>query len=138
MNQLNSIILEGNAVRNADFSEPKAGFSVCRFPLAVNRWYKNKDNEGISEVSYFDIETYGKYAEACSKKIEKGRGLRIVGRLKQDRWADDSGKQHSKIYVVAEHIEFKPKFNNDTESEETTANTEASVQKEKVPAEVVF
>lgn len=112
MNHLNSLIIEGNAVRAANISEPKVGFTVCKFPVAVNRWYKNRDDQGVSEVSYFDVEAYGKMAEYCSKKIEKGRGLRVVGHLKQDRWQDDSGKSHSKVYIVAEHIEYKPKFNN--------------------------
>ena len=91
MNQLNSLIIEGNAVRKAEFSEPKTGFYVCRFPVAVNRWYKNKNNEGVSEVSFFDVEAYGKVAETCNRKVDKGTGLRIVGRLKQDRWKDKEG-----------------------------------------------
>ena len=111
MNQLNSLIIEGNAVKKADFSEPKTGFYVCRFPVAVNRWYKNKNNEGVSEVSYFDVEAYGKVAEVCNRKVDKGTGLRIVGRLKQDRWKDKEGKTQSKCYVIAEHIEYKPKLN---------------------------
>ena len=126
MNQLNSLILEGNAVRKADFMEPKAGFYVCRFPVAVNRWYKNKNNEGVSEVSFFDIEAYGKLAEVCNKKIEKGTGLRVVGRLKQDRWKDKDGKTQSKCYVIAEHIEYKPNFNNSIASSQETGESEES------------
>jgi single-strand DNA-binding protein len=127
MNQLNSLIIEGNAVKKADFSEPKTGFYVCRFPVAVNRWYKNKNNEGVSEVSYFEVEAYGKVAEVCNRKIDKGTGLRIVGRLKQDRWKDKEGKTQSKCYVVAEHIEYKPKFNNSVSSaQEETESEQAS------------
>ena len=32
----------------------------------------------------------------------------IVGRLEQSHWKDDSGKDCSKVFVVAEHIEIKP------------------------------
>lgn len=112
MNQLNSLIIEGNAVKKAEFSEPKTGFFVCRFPLAVNRWYKNRNDEGVSEVSFFDVEAYGKLAEYCKSRIDKGIGMRVVGRLKQDRWKDKDGKNQNRIYVVAEHVEYKPKFNN--------------------------
>lgn len=130
MNQLNSLIIEGNAVRKADFLEPKTGFYVCRFPVAVNRWYKNKNNEGVSEVSYFDVEAYGKLAEICNKKIEKGTGLRVVGRLKQDRWKDKDGKAQSKCYVVAEHIEYKPNFNNSLASTELEQTADESVSEQ--------
>lgn len=109
MNQLNSLIIEGNVVRQAELYEPTTGFKVCKFPVAVDRWYKNRNGEGVTEVSFFDVETYGKMAEICSKQSQKGRGIRVVGRLKQDRWKDAEGKNLSRIYVVAEHVEFKPK-----------------------------
>lgn len=120
MNQLNSLIIEGNVVRQAELSEPTAGFKVCKFPVAVDRWYKNRNGEGVSEVSYFDVETYGKMAEVCEKQGLKGRGVRVVGRLKQDRWKDSEGKSQSRIYVIAEHVEYKPK------PQSNTANTSSS------------
>ena len=36
--------------------------------------------------------------------------MRIVGRLKQDRWADKEGHNHSRVKVVGENVEFKTKF----------------------------
>lgn len=110
MNQLNSIILEGNVVRKAELSEPARGFKVCKFPLAVNRYTKNSNGDFSEEVSYFDVEAYGKMAEICEKNSIKGRGVRVVGRLKQNRWKDNDGKSNSKIIVVAEHCEYKPKI----------------------------
>ncbi len=110
MNQLNSIILEGNLVANAELSEPSNGFKVCRFSLAVNRFTKSLNGESIDEVSFFDVEAYGKLAETCEKNGTKGRGIRVVGRLKQNRWKSNDGKNMSRILVIAEHIEYKPKF----------------------------
>ncbi len=106
MNQLNSIILEGNVVKKAVLTKPTAGFVVCKFPLAVNRKTKSPDGEQHEEVSYFDIETYGEMAEKCSKYCDKGQGIRVVGRLKQSRWKENDVSK-SKIYVVAEHVEYK-------------------------------
>lgn len=106
MNQLNSIILEGNVVKKAEFSEPKTGFQVCKFPLAVNRKTKTPDGETKEEVSYFDVETYGQMAENCYKWCDRGQGVRVVGRLKQSRWEENNVKK-SKVYVIAEHVEYK-------------------------------
>ena len=108
MNNLNSIILEGNLARDPAFMEPAPGFKKCMFPLGVNRFYKNRKNEPVDEVSFFEVEAYGKMAEYCSEKAKKGRGVRVVGRLKQDTWKDENGKSASRVYVVAEHIEYKP------------------------------
>ena len=33
MNQLNSLIIEGNIVRNAELKEPAKDFKVCRFKI---------------------------------------------------------------------------------------------------------
>ncbi len=115
MNQLNSLILEGNIAKDSELMEPAEGFKVFKFPIGVNRWYKNKDNQGVEEVSFFDIEAYGKLAEYCNKKATKGRGVRVVGRLKQDKWTGEDGKMQSKIFVVAEHIEFRPDFSKKAE-----------------------
>ena len=112
MNQSNSLIIEGNCVNEkVEVLEPKPGFHVAKFSVGVNRYYKNAMDENVNEVSYFDIEAYGKMAEFASSKLEKGMRVRIVGRLKQDRWSDDDGVARSKVYVVAEHIEYynKPK-----------------------------
>lgn len=127
MNQLNSLIIEGNVVKQAELLEPAAGFKVCKFPLAVNRWYKNKDGEGVTEVSFFDVETYGKMAEICAKQACKGRSVRVVGRLKQDRWKDSENKSQSKIYVVAEHLEYKPKMQTASDEKQVTESQEETV-----------
>ena len=106
MNQLNSIILEGNIVKDGELSEPTAAFKVCKFPIAVNRKSRNAQGELIEEVSYFDIECYGQMAEMAEKHSKKGKGVRVVGRLKQSVWEED-GVKKSKVYVIAEHIEYK-------------------------------
>ena len=138
MNQLNSIILEGNVVKKAVLTKPTAGFVVCKFPLAVNRKTKSPDGEQHEEVSYFDIETYGEMAEKCSKYCDKGQGIRVVGRLKQSRWKENDVSK-SKIYVVAEHVEYKfhkPKPEEVAQAAEEKAEAEAPAETtQEAPAE---
>lgn len=117
MNQLNSIILEGNVTRDVLFKETTHGCKVCTIPIAVNRWYKSDDGRGVEEVSYFDVEVFGKMAEYCEKRVTKGRGLRVVGRLKQSRWKGADGKNASRVTIIAEHIEFKPQVGKRADSD---------------------
>lgn len=107
MNQLNSIIIEGNVTRDAESKETANGHKVCNIPVAVNRFYKNSSGEGVNEVSYFNVETFGKMAEVCEEKCKKGHGIRVVGRLKQSRWQTSEGKTSSRVSIIAEHVEFK-------------------------------
>jgi single-strand DNA-binding protein len=82
------------------------------------------DNESQKEVSFFDVEVWSKLAEACSENLKKGRGVRVVGRLKQDRWSDAEGKNHSRIKIIGEHVEFKPEFSREREHSMVVAEHE--------------
>jgi single-strand DNA-binding protein len=106
MNNLNSIILEGNLVRDPDLRLMPNGKQVCNFKLASNRFHKNEEGF-VKEVGFFDVETWGKAAEICKGQGRKGMALRVVGRLKQEQWKDGEGQPHSKIIIVADNVEFK-------------------------------
>lgn len=103
MNTLNSIILEGNV---STLVEPVK--DTFTFSIASHRHYKNAAGEIQTETSLFEIVTYGQMAEIANKQCQLGRGVRIVGRLKQTQWTEPDGKKWSKVIVIAEHIEFKP------------------------------
>jgi len=112
MNNLNSILIEGNLVRDPLLRSTTKGTQICSMKLASNRYYKqdNKSPDFEKEVSFFDVESWAKLAEACYTKGRKGRGVRVVGRLKEDRWNGADGKSHSRVTIVAEHVEFRPDF----------------------------
>jgi single-strand DNA-binding protein len=120
MNNLNSILIEGNMVRDPTFRSTPKGTPVCTFSLASNRFFK-QDSGLEKEVSFFEVETWAKLAESCYNLGRKGRGVRVVGRLKQARWNGPDGKQRSRITIVAEHVEFRPDF----KKEGNTGRTEA-------------
>lgn len=131
MNQLNSIILEGNLVKDCEISEPVSGFVVAKMTLAVNRYYRNRNGEDVNEVSYFDIEAYGQMAQFCQGKAVKGRGIRVVGRLKQNVWQNSEGKAESRVFVVAEHIEYKSVKKDFAPDEKKTEEKNAESQSNK-------
>jgi single-strand DNA-binding protein len=106
-NNLNSVLIEGNLVRDPVIKTTTKGTALCTFSLASNRYYRRNDAME-QEVSYFDIQTWGNLADDCYGNGKKGRGARVVGRLKQERWSDEDGKARSKVLIVAEHVEFKP------------------------------
>lgn len=125
MNSLNSVLIEGNLVRDPEQKQLESGSQLCTFSVASNRYF-NQDNEKKSEVSFFDVEVWNKTAELCAKTLSKGRGVRVVGRLKQDRWSDKDGRSHSKVKIVGENVEFKAKFDkkpSEVPAEETAADT---------------
>jgi single-strand DNA-binding protein len=107
MNNLNSILIEGVLKTDPLYRFTAKGTPVCTFSIVSNR-YSRTDNNLQEEASFFNIEAWSKLADMCNEKGHKGRGLRVVGRLKEDRWTGSDGKQHSKVVIVAEHVEFRP------------------------------
>jgi single-strand DNA-binding protein len=125
MNNLNSVLIEGNLTRDPELSYTPKGIPVCRFSIATNRFYKQEE-EYQKEVSYFDVTVWLKQAEICAEYLKKGRGVRVVGRLKQDRWQDQEGNNRSRVIIVAEHVEFKPRRDSKEETEENQDTTGAA------------
>ncbi|MDR2185734.1 MAG: single-stranded DNA-binding protein [Treponema sp.] len=132
MNNLNSILIEGNLVRDPLFRTTPKGTPLCTFSLASNRFFR-QDSGLEKEVSIFDVETWAKLAEACYSKGHKGRGVRVVGRLKQERWNDSEGKLRSKVTIVAEHVEFRPDFKKEEDAGKTAETAAAMASPETIP-----
>lgn len=108
MNNLNSVLLEGNLCRDPELRYTAKGTAVCTLVVASNRSYK-VEGERHDEVSFIEITTWGKLASVCAEHLSKGRGVRVVGRLKQERWDDADDNPRTKVLIVAEHVEFQPR-----------------------------
>lgn len=120
MNAMNQIIIEGNLVRDSSIRETSRGNKIASMSIASNRYYKDSNGDFQSEVSFFDVQAWGhNFCESIAKNAVKGRGVRVVGRLKQDRWKSDDGKNIAKIYILAEHIDFKPAAKETANSSQT-------------------
>ena len=131
MNNINCLVVEGNITREPNFRTSPNGFPICKIPIAVNHYYKKAaSGEYENEVSYFDVETFGKLAEICAKFSQKGRGLSVVGRLKQNRWTTPEGKNTSRVTIIAEKVEFKQRFNktDQDESQAPAAENESAAE----------
>lgn len=103
MNMLNSLILEG-VITEKEVEKIPNGLS---FELVSKRWCKEEGREK-EEDSFFTVEVYGNLADFSEKRLVKGQGIRLVGRLASKTWKDEEGKEYSKVYIIAEHIEFRP------------------------------
>ena len=109
MNCLNNLIIEGKFTGDSRMETLENGNTKLVFSVGVERNVKNEAGETVVETSYFDVAVYGRLAEVCSSRIKAGKGLRVVGRLKQDKVTlADNGCVINYVYVVGEHIEFKP------------------------------
>ena len=107
MANFNKVILAGNLTRDPELRYTPKGTAVARITLAVNRTWKNESGESKEEVSFVDVDVWGRQAEVIGQYMKKGRPLLVEGRLKQDTWEDKNTKQkQSKLKVVLESFSF--------------------------------
>lgn len=139
MSNINCLVVEGNVVRQPEFRTTPHGYPICKIPIAVNHFYKKASGgEYEKEVSFFEVETFGKLAEICAKYSQKGRGMCVIGRIKQNRWKTEEGKNASRVTIIAEKVEFKQRFlKSETEESEDRATESESAAEEAMANTVV-
>jgi single-strand DNA-binding protein len=107
MASYNKVLLLGNLTRDPEMRVTPKGTAVCQFGLAVNRQFKDDSGQMREEVTFVDLEAWGKQAETIAKYMTKGRPLFVEGRLKFDQWDDKAtGQKRSKLKVVVENFQF--------------------------------
>jgi single-strand DNA-binding protein len=107
MANFNKVILAGNLTRDPELRYTPKGSAVVKFTLAINRTWKNEAGENKEEVSFVDVEAWGRQAEVIAQYMRKGRPFLVEGRLKQDTWEDKTTHQkQSKLKVVLEGFSF--------------------------------
>ncbi len=107
MASFNKVILLGNLTRDPELRYTPKGMAVARLGMAVNRTYKTEGGESREEVTFVDIDAWGKQAELISQYLRKGNPLFVEGRLKLDQWDDKaSGQKRTALRVVMENFQF--------------------------------
>ena len=96
MKNYNVVFVEGNLAQDPQLKKTTNGNSVCYFPIAVN--------DGKKGASFIRVEVWNKLAELCASSLKKGDRITALGRFKQERWEDSSGKTRSMIKLVASNI----------------------------------
>jgi len=107
MASFNKVILVGNLTRDPELRYTPKGTAVARLGLAVNRQWKTDAGEAREEVTFIDIDAFGRQAEVIGQYCKKGKPLMIEGRLKYETWDDkQTNQKRSKLLVVLESFQF--------------------------------
>ncbi len=105
---INRVIIIGRLTKDPELRILPSGNKTIDMSLAYNRSYK-VNNEWREEAHYFDVKAYGALADRLSTQVSKGYMILVEGRLAQDRWASQDGKNMSKVSIVAESVRIVSK-----------------------------
>jgi single-strand DNA-binding protein len=107
MASFNKVILVGNLTRDPELRYTPKGTAIAKIGVAVNRVWTNEAGEKKEEVTFVDVDVFGRTAENVGQYMRKGRPILIEGRLRLDQWDDkQTGQKKSKLGVVAETVQF--------------------------------
>ena len=106
MASYNRIVLVGNLTRDPQLSYTPSNTAVCKFGLATNHRFKDRDGNMRDEVCFVDCTVFGRGAETFNQYMGKGRSILVEGRLKLDQWTTPEGDKRSKHEVIVENFTF--------------------------------
>jgi len=106
MASYNKVLLMGNLTKDPELRYTPQGTAVVNLRLAVNRKYRNKDQELKEEVCFITAVVWNKQAETCNQYLHKGSSVFVEGRLQSRSWEDNAGAKRSVIEVRAERVQF--------------------------------
>jgi single-strand DNA-binding protein len=108
MASYNKVILMGNLTRDPEVRSTSSGQTVTALGLATNRTYTvgGPGGEKREEVTFIDVDFWGKRGEVIAQYLKKGDPIFIEGRLSFRQWDDKEGNKRSKLSVTGETFEF--------------------------------
>ena len=130
---LNKAIIVGNLTRDPALTAVSSGQKVCKFGVATNRVWKDKNGGKQESVSYHNIVVWGRQAETSAQYLKKGQQVMIEGRIETSSWDDKtSGEKKYKTEIIADRVQFGSKGGSagassgisNVGSEKTSSNSE--------------
>ena len=107
MANFNKVILAGNLTRDPELRYTPKGTAIARIGLAINRSWTTETGEKKEEVTFVDVDAFGKTAEIIGQYFKKGRPILMEGRLRYETWDDkQTNQKRSKLGVVMESFQF--------------------------------
>lgn len=107
MANLNRVTLIGNLTRDVELKYTGKGTAIADISIAVNRKWKDQDNQMKEETTFVDLTAFGKTAELAGQYLAKGSSCYFEGRLNLETWEDKTTQQkRTKMKVVIENMQF--------------------------------
>jgi single-strand DNA-binding protein len=104
---LNHVTVSGNLVRDAE-KKVFENATILNISIAINTGYMSKEKNWVEHASFVNVTGFGRMADKFAD-LQKGTPVIVEGKLKQERWENDNGKQ-SRIIISATKIQVPVKL----------------------------
>jgi len=96
----------GNLTRDPQLSYTPSNTAICKFGIATNRKWKDREGNSREDVCFVDCTLFGRGGEVFSQYMTKGRSVLVEGRLTLNQWTTQDGDKRSKHEVIVENFTF--------------------------------
>lgn len=103
---LNLVVLIGNLTADPELQYTQSGVARTNFRIAINRQYRDSNDELQEETDFIPIVVWRNQAENCATYLSKGRSVAVTGRLRRRSWENDDGETQWFTEVVARNVQF--------------------------------
>ena len=100
---MNHLVIIGNLTKDPELRHTQDGTPVCGFTVAVNR--RKTQNNQDPGADYFNVNAWRGLGENCSRFLEKGKKVSVIGRVSLRTW-ESEGKHGATLEVLADDVEF--------------------------------
>ena len=104
---LNKVILIGRVGADPEVRYMPSGNAVANVRLATNETYKDKNTgQNQDQTEWHRVVMYGKLAEIVGQFVQKGKLIYIEGRIRTNKWQDQSGQDRYSTEIIANEMQL--------------------------------
>lgn len=101
---MNRAVLTGRLGADPEVKQTQSGVAVCQFRLAVDRKFKDKDGNRVTD--WINIVAWRNTAEFCARYFKKGAKIGVEGTIQMRSYDAQDGTKRYVTEVVADSVEF--------------------------------
>ena len=102
MSGTNVVVLTGRLGKDPELKSTNTGKALAKFSIAVDDGWGEK-----KKTDWWDVEVWGKTAEAVGRLVTAGKRVTVTGALKQETWQDkQTGDKRSKTKILALSVDI--------------------------------
>ena len=104
---INKAVIVGTLGKDPEIRYAQNGNAVVNISVATNESWKDRETgEAQERTEWHRIVIFGKLGEIASQYLKKGSQAYFEGRIKTNKWQDQSGNDRYSTQIVANEMEM--------------------------------
>lgn len=103
---INKVILVGNLGNDPEVRYTPSGAAVTTISVATSESWKDKDGNKQEKSEWHRVVFFGRLAEIAGEYLRKGSQVYIEGKLRTNKWQDQSGQDRYTTEILANDLQM--------------------------------